>query len=280
VAFLDSDDEWVPDKLDLQRTVMTERPTVVFSFTDFARRSAGRPDDHHQLARWHGDTRGWSEILGPAVPYSSFGVPPPARGDFPVHIGDLYGEVLGGHFVPTFTLMVNREVAGDALWFAEDLITYEDLECHARLARVGPAAYLDCETAYQWSHPGPRITDANVYACATCRLAVIERVYGEDPAFLAAHRPRFERELRDLHLLAARWLMSRERPDEARTHVEAVPDAPLAYRVAARMPGWSTAGAARGVRAARDLTDTARGVLRGAGHRASRREGGVVAGRG
>ena len=59
--------------------------------------------------------------------------------------------------------MVNREVAGDALWFAEDLITYEDLECHARLARVGPAAYLDCETAYQWSHPGPRITDANVY---------------------------------------------------------------------------------------------------------------------
>ena len=163
VAFLDSDDEWVPDKLDLQRTVMTERPTVVFSFTDFARRSAGRPDDHHQLARWHGDTR---LVRDPRFRLSCTRVPrrAAAGGDFPVHIGDLYGEVLGAHFVPTFTLMVNREVAGDALWFAEDLITYEDLECHARLARVGPAAYLDCETAYQWSHPGPRITDANVYA--------------------------------------------------------------------------------------------------------------------
>ena len=111
MAFLDSDDEWVPDKLDLQRTVMTERPTVVFSFTDFARRSAGRPDDHHQLARWHGDTR---LVRDPRFRRPVL-VPRRAAaggGDFPVHIGDLYGEVLGAtSFRPSRSWSTGRSPA-------------------------------------------------------------------------------------------------------------------------------------------------------------------------
>src|SRR5262245_52606721 len=34
IAFLDSDDEWMPDKLALQRSLMEKRPDVLFCFSD------------------------------------------------------------------------------------------------------------------------------------------------------------------------------------------------------------------------------------------------------
>ncbi|MBN2622526.1 MAG: glycosyltransferase family 2 protein [Acidimicrobiales bacterium] len=236
VAFLDSDDEWDPDKLDLQRAVMDARPDVVFSFTDFASRHEGRADGHHQLARWHGSDLGWDALLGPAQPYSALAPLPAGRDDFPVHVGDLYPRVLSGHFVPTFTMMVRRAVAGDALWFAEDLPTYEDLECHARLARVGPAAYLDAETAYQWGHASERLTDADSFTCASARLTIVERVYGADPEFLASHADEYEREVRRQHLTRARWLLARGRSREARAELRAAGGGPLAWRFGARLP--------------------------------------------
>ena len=35
VAFLDSDDEWMPGKIELQRQFMQARPDVLFCFSDF-----------------------------------------------------------------------------------------------------------------------------------------------------------------------------------------------------------------------------------------------------
>lgn len=44
IAFLDSDDEWFPGKLDLQRTLMRARPDVLYSFSNFSAHSkAARP---------------------------------------------------------------------------------------------------------------------------------------------------------------------------------------------------------------------------------------------
>ena len=86
---------------------------------------------------------------------------PAGREDFSVYVGDMYKPLFDSPFIATFTLVVRREQAGDEFRFAEDVGTYEDLECFARLARIGKAAYLDCETATQYGHGGPRVTDAN-----------------------------------------------------------------------------------------------------------------------
>ena len=258
VAFLDSDDEWTPDKLELQRTVMSERADVVFSFTDFAGRRQGQVDRRHHLSRWHGDARGWDSILGPPFRYSAVGALPMGRADFDIFVGDLYPEVLSGHFVPTFTLMVRREPAGDALWFADDLPTYEDLECHARLAQVGPAAYIDCETAFQWGHQGARLTDADRYVCASARLTIVERVYGQDPAFLRSHGDRYAREIRAQHIERARYLLGQGRTAAARDELREVADAPLRYRVAALAPAWALSRATGATRAGRHAARRAR----------------------
>src|SRR5262249_24789612 len=148
IAFLDSDDEWMPDKLALQRSLMEKRPDVLFCFSDFAGRSLDGQVEHHYLRRWHQDARSWDTILGAGVPYSLIAPLPPGRADFRVHTGSIYlGELLSD-FVCTCTCVVRREPAGAALHFAEDLPVSEDKECFGRLAGAGTAAYLDCETCW------------------------------------------------------------------------------------------------------------------------------------
>src|SRR5204862_8204293 len=90
LAFLDSDDEWYPGKLALQRSLMARRPDVVFCFSDFCSKLADGTEEHHYLSRWHNDPRPWDDILGPGHRYSELAPLPAGRADFRVHVGSLY----------------------------------------------------------------------------------------------------------------------------------------------------------------------------------------------
>jgi glycosyltransferase involved in cell wall biosynthesis len=237
VAFMDSDDEWMPHKLHLQRTLMGQRPDVLFCFSDFGAREEDGSETRRYLINWHKNPLGWDKILGPRISFSTVGPLPPGWPDFPVHIGSIYLAELEADYVCTITLVAWRERAGDALHFAEDVATLEDWECIARLARAGPAAYLDCETAWQWGHAGPRLTDAGTYDSATARLKILKRVWGADAEFLADHGERFKRVCARYHLLRAQWLIHRGRTREARMELRRAGASPLSYRLLAALPG-------------------------------------------
>ena len=236
VAFLDSDDAWEADKLTLQRAVMAAWPDVLFCFTDFAVRGKSGHEYHHYLANWHQDPRTWAEILGPGLPFSSIALLPAERADFRIHIGDLYPQALDHDYVATTTLVVRREAAGAALHFAEDLPYAEDGECYARLAGAGLAAYLDCETAWQFGHDGPRLTQLDQYTQATARLTVLERVWGADPTFLTNYAERYHLAVAKEHRRRARWLIAEGRTREARAELALAGGGPLAYRLLATLP--------------------------------------------
>ena len=216
VAFLDSDDEWMPGKLQLQRSLMQARPEVLFCFTDFGVRKGDGGEHRRYLVRWHGDTRSWNEILGPGHLFSSLADLPPGHEDFLVHVGNLYESLVHVNYVATFTLMVRVDGAGKSVRFAEDLPIHEDWEYFGRLARAGSAAYLDCETAWQWGHGGARLTDTDDYRGASARMVLLERLWGRDEAYLAAHGERFRRHLGELHRVKAAWLLRKGRSREAR----------------------------------------------------------------
>jgi glycosyltransferase involved in cell wall biosynthesis len=236
VAFLDSDDEWSPDRLLLGRSVLAARPDVLFCFSDFGLRCEGQPDQLGGLAGWHKDRRTWDEILGPSAWYSAIAELPQGRPDFRVHFGSLYAPLLDALYVPVQTLLVRREVAGSALWFAEDLPTYEDWECTARLAAAGKAAYLATEAAWQWGHGSPRLTDASTFERAAARIAIVERLWASDQDFLQRNSTRISNVLREQRLLMAKWLLIRGRGREARAVVRRVPAAPPVYGLLATMP--------------------------------------------
>jgi glycosyltransferase involved in cell wall biosynthesis len=236
VAFLDSDDEWLPWKTRLQRALHERDPAVLFSFTDFRVRLADGTEHPRYLRRWHEDPRGWDEILGPATPYSALAPLPEGVPDFAVHRGRLYEAQLERSYVATFTTVVRRDAPCE---FPEDLPRLHDWEYFARLGKAGTAAHLDVETAVQHGHAGPRLTQMNAYVSAAARLASVARLWGSDAEFLSVpgNRERVERVVRDLRLVRARWLLSEGRGGEAREEMRLAGRAPLSYRALARLPG-------------------------------------------
>ena len=187
-------------------------------------------------------------MLGPATSYASIAPLPEGRADFGVRIGDLFPAELEDNFVATFTYMVRKDLAGDAIHFSPDLRTVDDWECFGRVARCGPAAYLDTETAWQNGHAGPRITRLSPYVFLSARLTVTERVWGADAAFQASHGDRYREVVRSLHAQRARWLVRQGRNQEARADLRLAGGGPLSVRALACLPGPLVRGALRVLR--------------------------------
>ena len=237
VSYLDSDDEWMPDILHLQRTVMEARPDVVYLFSDFAVRDETGAEFRRYLPKWQERPRPLAEVLGPGVPFSTIGALPPGRADFPVHVGDLYPAELDDNFVATFTFCVRRQTAHDRLEFVEDLPFCEDWEYFARLAKEGPVAFLDTETAIQYGHAGPRLTKTDPYVIAGARIRMIERLWGQDAPFLGTHREAYDATIARLRIVRAKRCLKRGATKEARVELAAAGRAPASLAVLSWLPG-------------------------------------------
>jgi len=237
VAFLDSDDEWLPWRIELARNLMEAQAEVLFCFSNF-RCDHGNSVARNELRYWtrHG-TRAWDDLFGPGVPYSSMAKLPSGWNDFLCHISDLSCTQLAKGTVCTITLTVRRQEAGAALHFPENVPTYEDWWCYAQLARRGRGAYLDCETAIQYSHRGPRVTDANSLQGASTRVRMIERIWGRDTAFLEKNRALYERVLAEVKVSRVRALLKKGLVRPGRVELGELPDAPGICRALALLPG-------------------------------------------
>jgi glycosyltransferase involved in cell wall biosynthesis len=245
IAFLDSDDEWMPGKLALQRNFMRKRPDILFCFSDFAVKNELGKEEHHYLANWHKDKRTWDEILGPGVYYSTYSSLSPNYDDFRIHVGNIYTSELTANYIFTGTLMVRRREAGETLHFGEGLPTFEDWECFGRLARKGPAAYFDCETAWQMSHTGSRLTQSDSLNTALARIALMQRVWGDDTEFLKEQSNLYYRTLNEQRLQKIRGLIKEGETKEARQEIKGVNSAPLSYRLMASLPSPLVTGLLR-----------------------------------
>lgn len=239
IAFLDSDDEWMPEGLFLKRSVMSARPDLVFCFTDFANTGEDGTTTRNYLVNWHHDGRDWDEILGPGQAFSSIAPLPAGTPDFQVHTGDMYPLLLQQPYVAAWTSIVRRTVAGSDFQFGEDFQTTEDWSCFGRIARRGPAAYLDCETAWNHGHSGPRLTsNAGTIGYLNDHLQLAQRIWGQDPDFLNHHEQLYARVIASIHLKRARWNLSRGLTVAARADLAvAGASAPRSLKLLAALPG-------------------------------------------
>jgi glycosyltransferase involved in cell wall biosynthesis len=216
IGFADSDDEWMPGRLDQQRPLMESRRDLVFSFTNFGQLF---PDGHIEknwVQRWHYDQRSWDEILGPGQSCSALTSLAEGVADVTVYLGSMYLRLLRAPYINVNTLLVRRSFAGDQLHFGLGLPTWEDYECSARIARLGPCAYLDVDTALQRAHQGPRLTDADLIQVAKAHLEVIGRTWATDGDFVRDHGKEIDAVVERLHKTLARRYLVREQFDQAR----------------------------------------------------------------
>jgi len=237
VAFNDSDDEWFADKLVLQRRFMQARPDVVFCFTDIGLKSEDGREHRSGLFGWHRDTRGWDELLGPAVSYSSIAPLPEGRGDFKVHIGSMHRTMLRTNYVATQSSIIRRDAAGSRFRFAEDVRIHEEYSFFIQLSGLGNAAYFDTETVWQCGHDDVRISSANDFTSATERIKVLARTYGSNEKFLSEHGNEYEEMIRTERYKRARWFIKNGRMDEARADLRLAGDRSIGYRLLTSIPG-------------------------------------------
>jgi glycosyltransferase involved in cell wall biosynthesis len=268
IAFLDSDDEWFPDHLDLHRTVLSKTPAL-FTCANFDVVEDDRLDVPRrvmQLTSWTQDHRSWSEILGPAMSYEHLGPLAAGRTPFCVHVGSLYKTMLNSCYVATSTVLVRRDVAGEALRFAEDLPTYEDYDCFIRLARAGQGAHLDCATVVNHGHDRPRLSRVDLLTAATTRIAIMERNWGRDTEFLSRDEEAYSASLLPLKQRRIRELVLMGRTREARREMRGVPPLPWQIELLSRLPGPVMRLAVRATRLARAaVSPVVRGTTPSAG---------------
>jgi len=237
VAFLDSDDVWLPGRIDLQRELLRARPDLGFCFSNFYYRSPKRTVRFALQKMWSEDPRGYDEVLGNGSRYSSSAQLPPDTDDFWIYEGDLYAELMAAIQINVNTLLLRRELVTDGVRFAEDTPTWEDWEFTSQLARKTRCAYLDLELAVQIAHDGPRLTNASWYETAEARIPILERVWGSDSAFLAQHGDSYRSMLESQHLALAHRALVTGRRAEARDHLKRIRHAPLRWWAVALMPG-------------------------------------------
>ena len=249
IAFLDSDDEWLPAKLTIQRRFMDAESEVDYCFSDFRVVDRDGKTYPRYLQQWHQDPRRWDTILGRGELYSSIAPLPANQPDFMIHKGDLYPQLMERPYIATFTLLYRKNTGDTSILFAEDLPIFEDWEFFGRLAYGRKGAYLDCETAIQHGHDGARLTQARVLTQIETRLKLLHRLWGSDERFLRQHAARYEEVTNSLEAMrrfyAAKELLRTGHMREARAAFRAVGDYPLLYRLLLMTPGFAIRAADR-----------------------------------
>lgn len=242
VAFLDSDDEWLPGKLALQRRLMDVLPEVDYCFSDFRVIDRDGKTFTRYLRQWHQDPRPWNIILGKGAMYTSLAPLPHNLPDFMVYKGDLYPQLMERPYIATFTLMYRKNTGDKPLVFMDDLPIFEDWEFFGRLASGRTGAYLDFETAIQHGHHGPRLTQAPVLTQIETRLKLVRRLWGTDERFLSQHSARYEELVHRLEVMrrfyAAKELLRTGHMREARAAFRSVENYPAVYRLLLLTPGF------------------------------------------
>lgn len=122
VAFLDSDDLWIRDKLKLQVEFMDSRPQFGMVFTD--------------CCMFRGE-----QIVWPSYFRERQGL---------VASGDIFDNLIRESFIITSTVLVRRELLHETGMFDESFFVAEDYDMWLRIARRCPIGAMDiCQVKYR-----------------------------------------------------------------------------------------------------------------------------------
>ena len=235
VAFLDSDDEWLPGKMLLQRAFLAAQPDVLFCFTNLRFRWSSGREQENVMSLFYGQDIDHDKFLGPPVPLASgridAGIPMPD-----LHLGDLYPLQMKRECASVVTLVYRKDRVGDSVLFPKDLATSEDWEFVGRLARCGLAAYLNTETVVAHQHEGARITKVDQLTAINARITLLKRVWGADTAFLQQHQQDYQATLDNLLWRRVKQHMDLGDARQARNDIEEIKATSPNYRVLRYVP--------------------------------------------
>lgn len=184
IAFLDSDDRWLPHKLSLQFRMLEAFREYRAVHTNFYTFSEQRIIIENGLGYWLECFNGkasmkWLDIYTQEYDarrvLSATG--PKVHTPVTVYGGNLFGPLLKAPCAACWTLLVAREQLTPEVRFAESYPTWEDYWFFCRLSEACDLLFLDTPTAENRAHGGPRLTHARRYQTLECYLDICRKIY-------------------------------------------------------------------------------------------------------
>jgi glycosyltransferase involved in cell wall biosynthesis len=152
VAFLDSDDLYLPGKLALQVAFMEAHPGVGMVSTEVSSFDGTRVLEERHLRSYHG-AWSWAGLSYEDV-YPTRGIFAWQGREVPCYEGDIFAFVLRGSLVMSTTVLFRRELL-DRVGLQNESYRYaQDYEFVVRLCKHGRAAFLDVPTYLIRYHEG------------------------------------------------------------------------------------------------------------------------------
>jgi glycosyltransferase involved in cell wall biosynthesis len=211
IAFLDSDDAWLPWKLKAQVGILEALPQVGMVWSDMNAVDVGGrvvfPNYLRRMYKAYGrltSTKLFANTVALNEVSPDSGAPVPEAS---VSWGRIYSQMLFGNLVHTSTVLVRRERASGVGPFDEALRAGgEDYKFHLSTTRLGDVAFLDAATIEYRIGGDDQITNIrrNQVAFASAFLCTLEEQ-------IQRHRTEIEltnRELASIRSEAHDWLAS------------------------------------------------------------------------
>jgi glycosyltransferase involved in cell wall biosynthesis len=224
VALLDSDDVWLPWKLEVQLACQDFLPQAGMIWTDM---EAVGPDGrvvNPKYLRTMYDAYRWftSEQLFSAsdpldrVMTRPAGVPPAT-----LYVGDIFSPMVVGNLVHTSTVVMRRALLERVGGFDEGLrVAGEDHDFHARTCREGPVAFLDL-SSIQYQVGMPDRLSQHTRMVAINYLQTVQRRLREDRDRIRLPRRTINRVVARAHGWVGTELWYAGERREARSHLAA-----------------------------------------------------------
>ena len=154
IAFLDADDLWTPEKLQIQLRLLEAQPRAGLAFGDCRRFSGGGERPRTLFEEAGLDEAFWG---GPDL------------------VADPYAKLIALNFIPTGSVLLRRSCLEAAGGFDESMRRVEDLDLWLRLALLCPFAYTRHLCQLKREHRGNVSADREAMALAYLGLLAKQR---------------------------------------------------------------------------------------------------------
>lgn len=228
VAFIDSDDIWEKDKLEIQLAVMNSLPDVAIAFSDFS--AKGRDG---LIEKSH--IRTYFTVLDTyKLSYDDvFSHRNTLKNSEKVYWGNIYQTMIFGNIILTSTTLFRHEVFNSTGTFDTNYKTLEDYDLFLKLTKRFTAAFVDKPLiCYRYSE---NQLSGDLFFGKLCNNLIdifTKNIAGiEDKGFLKKNKKKIKRRLGTFHAMQAYYHFSHDNMALAAKHYwQSIRNNPVNYR--------------------------------------------------
>lgn len=204
IAFLDSDDRWLPHKLSLQFDLLKHFPECQVIHGNFHTFDETGIIIEKGLEYWVKvftgvDPVDWSRVYAQGYCSDRFTVQRNGR-PFTIYKGNIFKAQLYAPCVSCWTLLIHRDLLGTGMKFAENYPTLEDQWFVSSLAEHNDFVFADVVLAENRGHRGPRLTQAQDIDRLKTQIDIVGKLFIPSQSKNRPPDEEVERQYQNLHI--------------------------------------------------------------------------------